>query len=66
MTFNLPLALVYARVLAVIPIVLLLGAADERSATIAFAVFCLAALTDDWTDLFGYRAPASAPTRPRR
>ena len=46
MTFNLPLALVYARVLAVIPIVLLLGAGDERSATIAFAVFCLAALTD--------------------
>ncbi len=46
MTFNLPLALVFARVLAVIPIVLLLGARDEQSATIAFAVFCLAALTD--------------------
>ena len=46
MTLNLPLALVFARALAVIPIVLLLGVGDEASATIAFAVFCLAALTD--------------------
>ena len=46
MTFNLPLALVYARVLAVVPIVLLVQAGDERSATWAFLIFCLAALTD--------------------
>lgn len=46
MTFNLPLALVCARMLAVAPIVVLLNAGDERSATIAFATFSLAALTD--------------------
>jgi CDP-diacylglycerol---glycerol-3-phosphate 3-phosphatidyltransferase len=45
-TFNLPLALVYARILAVVPIVLLLQARDEASATWAFLIFCLAALTD--------------------
>ena len=46
MTFNLPIALVIARVLAVVPIVLLLQAGDERSATWAFLIFCLAALSD--------------------
>lgn len=46
MTINIPLLLVYARMLAVAPIVLLLNAGDERSATWAFAIFCLAALTD--------------------
>ena len=47
MTFNLPLALVYARILAVVPIVLLLQAGGEQNATWAFLVFCLAALSDD-------------------
>ncbi|HVR88565.1 MAG TPA: CDP-diacylglycerol--glycerol-3-phosphate 3-phosphatidyltransferase [Candidatus Limnocylindria bacterium] len=46
MTLNLPLLLVFARMLAVIPIVVLLGTPTERAATIAFAVFCVAALTD--------------------
>ena len=46
MRLNPPLVLVFARMLAVIPIVLLLAAPTERDATIAFAVFCLAALTD--------------------
>ena len=46
MTVNLPLGLVVARMLAVIPIVLLLQAGGERSATWAFAIFCLAAITD--------------------
>ncbi len=46
MTFNLPLGLVFARMLAVVPIVLLLQAGGERSATWAFLIFCLAALTD--------------------
>ena len=46
MTFNLPLALVYARILAVVPIVLLLQAGGEQNATWAFLIFCLAALTD--------------------
>ena len=46
MTVNLPIGLVFARMLAVIPIVLLLQAGDGRSATWAFLIFCLAALTD--------------------
>ena len=46
MTFNLPLGLVFARMLAVVPIVLLLGDVDEERATWAFLIFCLAALTD--------------------
>lgn len=46
MTFNLPIGLVFARILAVVPIVLLLQAPDERNATWAFAIFCLASLTD--------------------
>ena len=46
MTFNLPLALVYARILAVVPIVLLLQVGDEHSATWAFLIFSLAALSD--------------------
>ena len=46
MTVNLPIGLVIARMLAVIPIVLLLQAGDEPSATWAFLIFCLAALTD--------------------
>jgi len=46
MTVNLPIGLVVARMLAVIPIVLLLQTGDERSATWAFLIFCLAALTD--------------------
>ena len=46
MIVNVPLLLVFARMLAVAPIVLLLNAGDERSATWAFAIFCLAALTD--------------------
>ena len=46
MTFNLPLALVYARILAVVPIVLFLQAGGEQNATWAFLIFCLAALTD--------------------
>jgi len=45
-TFNLPLGLVFARMLAVVPIVLLLGDVDEERATWAFLIFCLAALTD--------------------
>jgi CDP-diacylglycerol--glycerol-3-phosphate 3-phosphatidyltransferase len=45
-TFNLPLGLVFARMLAVVPIVLLLGDVDEQRATWAFLIFCLAALTD--------------------
>jgi CDP-diacylglycerol--glycerol-3-phosphate 3-phosphatidyltransferase len=45
-TFNLPLGLVFARMLAVAPIVLLLGDVDEQRATWAFLIFCLAALTD--------------------
>jgi CDP-diacylglycerol--glycerol-3-phosphate 3-phosphatidyltransferase len=44
--FNLPLGLVFARMLAVAPIVLLLQARDEQSATWAFLIFCLAALSD--------------------
>ncbi len=36
MTFNLPLGLVFARMLAVVPIVLLLSAPDEQRATWAF------------------------------
>ena len=46
MTFNLPLALVYARIIAVVPIVLLVQAGGETSATWAFLIFCLAALSD--------------------
>lgn len=46
MTFNLPLGLVFARMLAVVPIVLLLATPDEARATWAFLIFCLAALTD--------------------
>jgi CDP-diacylglycerol--glycerol-3-phosphate 3-phosphatidyltransferase len=46
MTLNFPLVLVFARMLSVAPIVLLLQAGDERSATWAFLIFCLAALTD--------------------
>ena len=46
MIVNVPLLLVFARMLAVAPIVLLLNAGDERSATWAFAIFCIAALTD--------------------
>ena len=46
MTFNAPLALVFARMLAVVPIVLLLQVPDERNATWAFVIFCLAALSD--------------------
>jgi CDP-diacylglycerol--glycerol-3-phosphate 3-phosphatidyltransferase len=46
MTFNLPIGLVVARMLAVIPIVLLLQSGDERSATWAFLIFCIAALSD--------------------
>lgn len=46
MTLNVPLALVFARMLAVIPIVLLLQTPDERNATWAFLIFALAALTD--------------------
>ena len=46
MTFNLPLGLVFARMLAVVPIVLLLQARDETAATWAFLIFCIAALTD--------------------
>jgi CDP-diacylglycerol--glycerol-3-phosphate 3-phosphatidyltransferase len=45
-TFNLPLGLVFARMLAVVPIVLLLESPDELRATWAFLIFCLAALTD--------------------
>ena len=46
MTINPPLLLVFARMLAVIPIVVLLGRPTESAATAAFAIFCLAALTD--------------------
>lgn len=46
MTFNLPLGLVFARMLAVVPIVILLQAGGEQSATWAFLIFCLAGLTD--------------------
>lgn len=46
MTVNLPLGLVAARMLAVVPIVLLLQAKDAQSATWAFLIFCLAALSD--------------------
>jgi CDP-diacylglycerol--glycerol-3-phosphate 3-phosphatidyltransferase len=46
MTFNLPLAIVYARILAVVPIVLLVQAGDDQSATWAFLIFCIAALSD--------------------
>jgi CDP-diacylglycerol--glycerol-3-phosphate 3-phosphatidyltransferase len=45
-TLNLPIGLVFARMLAVVPIVLLLQAGDARSATWAFLIFCLAALSD--------------------
>jgi len=45
-TFNLPLGLVFARMLAVVPLVLLLGTPDELRATWAFLIFCVAALTD--------------------
>jgi len=44
--FNLPLGLVFARMLAVVPIVLLLATPDTERATWAFLIFCLAALTD--------------------
>ena len=46
MTFNLPLGLVFARMLAVVPIVLLLQAGGAQNATWAFLIFCLAALSD--------------------
>jgi CDP-diacylglycerol--glycerol-3-phosphate 3-phosphatidyltransferase len=45
-TLNFPLVLVFARMLAVVPIVLLLGSVSETNATWAFLIFTLAALTD--------------------
>jgi CDP-diacylglycerol---glycerol-3-phosphate 3-phosphatidyltransferase len=44
--FTLPTGLVFARMLAVVPIVLLLQVPDVGNATWAFAIFCIAALSD--------------------
>ncbi|HEX9269288.1 MAG TPA: CDP-diacylglycerol--glycerol-3-phosphate 3-phosphatidyltransferase [Candidatus Limnocylindria bacterium] len=46
MRLNGPLVLVFARMLAVVPIVILLGAPDQDGAAAALAIFVAAALTD--------------------